>query len=682
MSRASITPQNLRRQARRRMTRRAGIAAVLSVATLGATGAMVASAAVPTVDEGNLVVFPNRDFITVEGFQDHVGETATVEVSRGDQVIGSAKSEVAAGEVAFEINHPGGACWGAGTDLKVTPDIRGNDKVTIKFEDGTSYDTTVQDVEVGRVTYADGATSYNVSGRIGPGVSAARLEARVINPDLTDTFVGRRDLRAVPPADLAPGRDGYLSGLAVSGPDNSERTYTATYDFGAEGAEVAKLAATGGGERIMSWQVEDGDGNRQGLTIAESGEPGGPGMGGCPAGPTDQGAPAPGKASVIRSTDKKSIQVTWTPATAAPGATPVDGYSVVAIEKTTGAQQKQVGVRTTKDETRTTIDGLNENLDYDVEVRSLAGSKMSDALAIAAPVPQEPPTGGDVTKPTVTADPAPGADGAIVEAAEVKLTSEDADVYYTTGDTAVILADMPSAEAKLYTAPIKITEQTKINFVAFDRAGNHSDVQSATYKPKPVAAPTAAPTLGASAGGQRQVTLRWNATEDASVTGYDVQLYSDATGTTPAGGERDSTARTLTIGDLAPGTYTFKVRAKNGGGPGPWSTLSQPLEVTAVTDRVTIGTARWKAGDFRVSGTSTLVGTRITVHIGTPDAPALANLSVATTAAAAPATGGEYSIRFRNGQAPTTRPTAIYVKSSGNSTLAGGIAGPVAATNG
>ena len=54
----------------------------------------------------------------------------------------------------------------------------------------------------------------------------------------------------------------------------------------------------------MSWQVEDADANRQGLTIAEYGELGGPGMGGCPAGPADAGAPRRAPPASIRSADK------------------------------------------------------------------------------------------------------------------------------------------------------------------------------------------------------------------------------------------------------------------------------------------------------------------------------------------------------------------------------------------
>jgi hypothetical protein len=55
---------------------------------------------------------PNRDFVVAEGYQDHVGETATVEVTRpGVGVVGSAEAVVAEGDPAFRINRPGGYCW-------------------------------------------------------------------------------------------------------------------------------------------------------------------------------------------------------------------------------------------------------------------------------------------------------------------------------------------------------------------------------------------------------------------------------------------------------------------------------------------------------------------------------------------------------------------------------------------
>ena len=55
--------------------------------------AQSASAAVPEAPN-NIVVFPDRDFVTIEGYQDHIGETALVEVKRGGTVVGSAQGEV------------------------------------------------------------------------------------------------------------------------------------------------------------------------------------------------------------------------------------------------------------------------------------------------------------------------------------------------------------------------------------------------------------------------------------------------------------------------------------------------------------------------------------------------------------------------------------------------------------
>ena len=112
------------------------------MAATAGTGAIVAGAAVPAFPN-NVVVFPDRDFVSIEGYQDHVGQTALLEILRDGQVIGSAKSAVAAGDVAFEINHPGGVCWGAGTGVNVTPDIRPGDTARISFDGEEAGETTV-----------------------------------------------------------------------------------------------------------------------------------------------------------------------------------------------------------------------------------------------------------------------------------------------------------------------------------------------------------------------------------------------------------------------------------------------------------------------------------------------------------------------------------------------------------
>src|SRR3954467_8889319 len=145
MRRILATPGR-RRLTGRWLTKPLAAMLIAGLAIIGALGAIVASAAVPKFPD-NLVVFPDRDFISVEGFQDHAGETATVEIKRGSQLMGSAKAVVSGEDVAFEINHPGGVCWGNNTTLKVTPDIKAGDVAVISFPDGSSKDVTVQGAE-------------------------------------------------------------------------------------------------------------------------------------------------------------------------------------------------------------------------------------------------------------------------------------------------------------------------------------------------------------------------------------------------------------------------------------------------------------------------------------------------------------------------------------------------------
>src|SRR3954463_15221158 len=296
----SLHPKAPGRRARRLVNRRVAMTAVAGAIAAGATAAgYVADAAVPSFPN-NVVVFPDRDFVTIEGYQTHIGEVGLVEVTRDGKVIGSAKGTVEEGDVAFEVNHPGGYCWGAGTGLNVTPDIRPGDKATISFNGIEAGDTTTANTYVTEDMSLTGALKDTVvvHGYAGPGVNQAQMEQRIIQPDLVDTEVGKRDIRAVPgPLTPAP-KGAYSSSLTFEG-----NQFTATYVF-QDPAKALIASQADLGERAMSWQVEDADGNRQGLTIAEFGEAGGPGMGGCPLGPGDAAAPQPGTATVQRSTDK------------------------------------------------------------------------------------------------------------------------------------------------------------------------------------------------------------------------------------------------------------------------------------------------------------------------------------------------------------------------------------------
>jgi hypothetical protein len=148
-------------RSRRVGARRGALLGVLALIVISG-GALIAAAAVPTAPD-NILVFPNRDFVTVEGFKDHAGETATLEITRAGSVIGSAHAVVSGGDVAFEINHPGGQCWGNGTALKVTPDILPGDKATVSFDGAAAGDATVQDGFVRTLSYDEVADPNKVT---------------------------------------------------------------------------------------------------------------------------------------------------------------------------------------------------------------------------------------------------------------------------------------------------------------------------------------------------------------------------------------------------------------------------------------------------------------------------------------------------------------------------------------
>jgi hypothetical protein len=748
---------------------RAALVAALAVSLSGGAvlTASSASAAVPSFPD-NVVVFPNRDFVTIEGYQDHIGETATIEVKRpGVGIVGSAQGVVEEGDVAFEINHPGGYCWGAGTGLNITPDIQPGDAVSIRFGNTEAGETIAQDAFVDAdaaitTTTLNGDTVL-VKGHIGADVIKDNTEQRIVEPALTDTDVARRDVRAVPgPLTRAP-KGGYSSMLEF---DDEKRTFLATYIF--DDPNTAEIAANAGlGERLLSWQLTDADANRQGLTIAEFGEPGGPGMGGCPNGPLQSGPPAPTNISAAK-VSGGDIKVNWTPAQAIPGTPAITGYRVTALAQTsTNNQQVEIGRRITgQGATGTTITGLASGETYDIEVVSM--SSVGQTFPAAHAIPET-----DGTAPTVASSPN---GGTFAVAQNVTLTTNDpvADIYFTTDGSDPVQVDSPSPLATLYTAPIAILETTTLRFAAIDPSGNVSDVGERTFTITNQPTPDA-PTFGTPVIGNGQITLSWTS-NDPSVDMYGVHVY-DADGG-DIGGVRETTSTSLTVDSLTEAVpYFFTVQARNGNGYGPesaklgplspqgsvvanagpdqsgvarnstvtlngsgssagatyqWTQLAtgtgnpiaandpdkvtltgatgrnasfvlpfyrypmsaQPLTfqlavtlggatrtdavvITPSSDRVTIGTAKWKTGDFRATGTSSTVGGTITIRSAPNAAGQVTVYGTATvTAAAAPETGGVWDFRLRAG-VPTTNPGRIFADSN-----RGGTAGPFTVPNG
>jgi hypothetical protein len=217
-----------------------------------------------------VLAFPERDFVSAEGYRP--GVSATVNVFRPDaagvrQLVGSATGTVGA-DGLFEVNHPGGSCW-----IDQTPNIRSGDVVRISQDDGTgaivAEETTVANVvakPARRVTFAsNGTVNITVDGTAATGgteaapagsrIPLAQLEQRLISSS-SNPFEknGRRDLRA-------PG-DGVLRYVGTDG-----FTWRATY-AGLSEADLQRAVAS---ETRILWLGADPLAGTEG-TIFEIGD--------------------------------------------------------------------------------------------------------------------------------------------------------------------------------------------------------------------------------------------------------------------------------------------------------------------------------------------------------------------------------------------------------------------------
>lgn len=612
-----------------------------AVSVGGGSDSADAAGPVPSFPD-NIVVFPNRDMVSVEGYSELGGQTALVEVVRpGVGIVGSAEVLMSGGDVAFEINHPGGYCWGANTDLQVTPDILPGDQVTMRIGGTEIGTTTVLDAQAfDGILQPDGVTVV-IPGHIGAGVDPAQIEQRIVEPALRDTSVGRRDVRALL-GGLAPGRDNYESSLEVNGTD-----LTATYIFsGPDAAVAAELTANVFGERVLAWQVTDPLGNRQGLTIAENNEPGGPGMGGCPAGPGQSGPPAPQNIVASRPAGSDTATITWTPATALPGTPAIDGYEVTAIDTNpSGTEYDTIGKRIADPAADgTTITGLHPSRTYDFEIVSVSTVGKTFPAATAS---QEQDITAPVVLPSIPAGSYP-----VPQLLELVAQENGVDIYYTLDGSDPVSGGLTTATALPYTGPIPISGTTTVKFAAFDLAGNVSDIETLTFTitNDPVAAQTSilsgTPALNA-------VDLSWAAADPVApataITGYLVRVYDaeDALATFNEVNTAGDVLATTVNGLVGNTPYWFTVAAKNdvNSAWGPESDRFGPVTAqgSIVADagpdqgNVVRGTAAQLNGDGSTDGGVTYQWTQMTDAVGSavmpagPDRVTIANAAAQST---------------------------------------------------
>ena len=124
----------------------------------------------------------------------------------------------------------------------------------------------------------------------------------------------------------------------------------------------------------MAWMDTDPAGNRLGVTIAEFGLTGGPGMGGCPQGPSSTPPNAPANVSGIPG--DASLTATWDAATTIPGGSPVTGYVVEA--QTAGDPNAAIFRRTVGAAALSApITGLTNGTAYTVHVHATSCGEVS-----------------------------------------------------------------------------------------------------------------------------------------------------------------------------------------------------------------------------------------------------------------------------------------------------------------
>ena len=271
----------------------AALAATLGIALSGAAVAQVVNS--PPLLPQEITVFPERDFTSISGFAPNAD--LLVQLIRNRVAVGEARGKTDATGF-LEVNHPGGVCW-----KDVTPDIGPADVVRVTYRNdvptavkNSGAATATQNVRATHA-YEDANGNMVIKGNAqqsdGRPIPLNRLEVRIINPDFKGgegSRIGKRDIRAdgaggridaaASERDVrqVPGTSGFLRYDS-----ESVTTFTAIFT-GLTPQE--RLLVVEGQTRAMAWQRTTTAGDRLGMTIYEVGQLGGPGMGGCPFGPT------------------------------------------------------------------------------------------------------------------------------------------------------------------------------------------------------------------------------------------------------------------------------------------------------------------------------------------------------------------------------------------------------------
>jgi hypothetical protein len=370
----------------------------LRVVYVAALAAVSALAPEPPTD---IVCFPDRDFCTFSGFVEFTGKEIRIEVTRENLLIGAAIG-IPSGNpnLAFEINHPGGLCWGDKVDLKVTPNLVAGDRVAAYFgnllvcdlilKDGTiSPTSTVVDLtrEIS-IPFFVNENANNVGTKF---VDPTQLSARLTNGDFQDTAVGSRHVNAVFGTTTT---DPAYTSTITADPSKPIGNYIAKFTFtDATSFTVAKATLIDGFSITMSDAVTSA-GVPVGITIFERGLAGGPWSGLCPPLLVDAVGPKPRFAAVFSSSPTTYLAKVLPGKSSTLVSSKVDSHEFTVLDLSPNfADVKEYGVAIPKALTQSLIKVPQTGLSGLYQIRSSIGLLMSLPFNISpAPKPDVVPT--------------------------------------------------------------------------------------------------------------------------------------------------------------------------------------------------------------------------------------------------------------------------------------------------
>ena len=583
------------------------------------------SAQIPVFPD-NIIAFPERDFVTVEGFNGlggtptFAGKMLALHVYRSvagtSTLVGEALGTVSGTDIAFEVNHPGGYCWGDGSTIKVTPDIQSGDSLVLHNPSNNQVvaQTIVQNgIITGKTIDRNIIT---ITGTVSGLTDPTAIEARIVAPALTETAVARRDVRAVP-GGIAT-NPSYNSNLVING-----NTWTATMTFvngnGGEDSVTAGIAFAGAFS-VSTWQVTDANGNAQGLTISEFGEAGGP--------MTANSPPYAGSLLPILP-DGVAVygnNIYWNPATDQPGtAFPFNSYTVEVLRPTTttGVTSIVGASRLTKAAVATTrVATLSSGFNAGDVIEVRAGQIYSgvDQFTVARKK--------TFASQIVILPVAPTFSGVSIlgnAARTVTIqSSQGLQIAYTitTGSIATPVS-LGSPSTLIYTGQaIAITGTQTIQAIAFGTSGLISSAATITVTNAYPGTVTTISATPVAVNSVNYIRVTWTPLTTAP-TNYRITATAGITSTVVA--TVAGSVSTVDIGSPKLSNnvaYTFTVTTFNLVGGITYDGSASPSSnavVFTTTDVMTVTDARYRANtELRVTGTGSVDGAIITVYSG-PD---------------------------------------------------------------